>query len=92
MLNHRLANIQVRHLLKGFFHHLGVAALIGLGAQRLYGWPFALVQRADLNKAGVGYPTHEPAQRVDLAHQVALGWPADARVARHMGQLIKING
>ena len=34
--------------------------------------------------AGIGHPAHQPVERVDLAHEMALPKPADGRIAGHL--------
>ncbi len=66
-LDHGLLEIQVRRGLDRLFHHPGVQALVGLGAQRLDGRALALVEQPDLDEGTVGDTRHQPAERIDLA-------------------------
>src|SRR3546814_9461506 len=43
-----------------------------------------------MDTGGVGGAAHDPVQRIDLAHQMALAQPADRRVARHLADLARI--
>ena len=57
---------------------------VGLGgAARLYRRTLAAVEHAELDAGTVGDPTHQPVERIDLAHKMALAEPADRRIARH---------
>ena len=48
------------------------------------------VQQPELDAAGVGNLAHDAAERVDLAHQVALGHAADGGVAAHLRDQVEI--
>ena len=63
-----------------------VALAIDLGAGGAHGGPLAGIQGPELDAAVVGSLAHQPAQGVDLAHQVALADAADGRVAAHRPQ------
>ncbi len=91
MFDHGLLEVQVRDGFECLLHDLGVQALVGLGTQRLDGWAFAFVEQPDLDEGAVGDAAHEPAQRVDLADEVALGRPADRGVAGHVGQFVEVD-
>ena len=54
--------------------------------------PLALVQHAALQKSRVRRAPHLAAERVDLAHQMALRRAADRRVARAVSHRIHIDG
>ena len=54
---------------------------VDLRAARLDRKPLARVEAAELDTRRVRHPAHEPAQRVELAHEVALAEAADRRVA-----------
>jgi len=86
-----LLEVQVGCRLQGVFHPQRVAALVGLGAQRLYRGPFGHVEQADLDEIGVDRAPHLPAQGVDLAHEVALARAAHAGIARHLGNQVQVH-
>ena len=57
-------------------------------AVRLSAWPadsrtFATVQHPELDPAGVGHPTHQAVQGVDLTDQMTLAETADRGIAGH---------
>src|SRR5579871_740044 len=66
------------------FHRELVELLVCLGAGRVHGWAFGAVQHAKLNARGVDYFAHRAAEGIDLAHDLALGNPADGRIAAHL--------
>ena len=61
-------------------HRLAVELAVGLGAGASHRWPLAAVQHAELDAGAVDRPSHDAVERVDLAHQMALGEAADRRV------------
>ena len=84
-----LVDGQVGRLFQRVFHPDMVAFAVGLHAQAVHGGAFAPVEHAALQVGGVGGQAHQPAHRVDLAHQVALGRAADGRVARHVADKVQ---
>ena len=78
----------------GFKHlaHLGaVLLLVCLRARRPDGRPAAGVEQAELDADGVNHLAHDAAQRVDLAHQVALGDAAYGRIAGHLRDQVEVD-
>src|SRR3546814_995024 len=63
---------------------------VGLRARPLHRRTLAPVEQAIMDTGGVGGAAHDPVQRIDLAHQMALAQPADRRVARHLADLARI--
>ena len=61
-------------------------AAIRLHARRAHRGTLARVQRARLDRRGIGRARHDAAQRVDLFDEVALADAADGRVAAHLAQ------
>ena len=61
-----------------------VGVLVRLRTRRPDSRPAAAIQQLELNPSGVDRLAHQSAQRVDLAHQVALGGSADRWIAGHM--------
>ena len=74
------------------FDFLLIGLLVGLGPRAVHGRAFAAVQHAELNAGGVDRPAHQPAQGVDLAHDLPLGHAADGRVAAHLADGIAVRG
>ena len=70
-------------------HGPAVQVLVALGAQGLHGGAFARVQHADVGQRPVGVDAHLPAERVHLAHQMALGRAADRAVAGHQRHFVQ---
>jgi hypothetical protein len=75
---------QVRLVLDRLADRGAVQRAVGLAARRAHRRALAGVQRAPLDAGAVGRPRHDAAQRIDLAHQVALADAADRRVAAHL--------
>ena len=64
-------------------HRRGVELAVGLRARPAHRRALAAVEHAKLDAAAVGDAAHQPVERVDLAHQMALAEPADRRIAGH---------
>src|SRR3546814_14713004 len=52
---------------------------VGLRARPLHRRTLAPVEQAIMDTGGVGGAAHDPVQRIDLAHQMALAQPAEDR-------------
>ncbi len=63
---------------------------IGLGARGAHGRTLRGVEDAELDAGFVGRRRHRPAQRIDLAHQMALADAADRRVAAHRPERVEV--
>ena len=74
---------QVRDRLQLAPHGLRVTLAVALGARPPDGRPLAPVEHPELNARLIGHAAHDPAQRIDLPHQVPLADSPDGRVARH---------
>ncbi len=53
-------------------------------------WALARIEHAELDTRGVRVQPHHASERIDLAHHVALGQPADGGVARHLADGVGI--
>ena len=71
-------------------HGRAVELAVGLGARPLHGRALGAVEQAELDAGRVGHPPHQPVQRIDLAHQMALAEPADGRVAGHLADGLEL--
>ena len=49
----------------------------------MYSGTLTPIEQAELNTGLVGDTAHQPVQRIDLAHQMALADTANSGVARH---------
>ena len=87
----RLLELQIRLQFQLVLHHLAVFAAVDLRAQGMHGRALALIQHAALQKGRVRRAPHLAAERVDLAHQMALRRAADRRVARAVSHRIHID-
>ena len=65
-------------------HGPPVERAVGLRPRPLDGRPLAAIEDAELDAGGVRGARHDPVQRVDLAHQMALADAADRRIAGHL--------
>ena len=73
--------------------HIGaVAPAVDLRAQAVHRRALAAVEHPALQGGAVGGAPHFAAQRVDLAHEVALCGAADGRIAGQVAYRIHIDG
>ena len=84
VLDRRLDHLEVGRRPDRRLHGGPVELAVGLGARALHRRPLGAVEQAELDAGRIGHPPHQPVQRIDLAHQMALAEPADGRVARHL--------
>ena len=71
--------------------HVGlVQGAVGLATGRPHCRALARVQGAPLDAGMVGGVCHQPAERVDLAHQMALADATDGRVAAHLSERLDV--
>ncbi len=75
---------KVRLLRQQCLHRLAIELAIRLGARPADGGAFAAVENTKLDAGAIDGMAHHPIERVDLAHQMALGQATDRRVARHL--------
>ena len=72
-----------------FFAHAGaVEGLVALGAGRPDGGASGGVEEAELDAAAVGDFSHDAAEGVDFADEMAFGDAADGGVAGHLGDKV----
>ena len=79
-----LEHVQIRLRLNATTNGRFVQNAIGLAARRAHGRAFRRVERAPLDAGFVGGCGHRAAERVDLAHEMALADPADRGIAAHL--------
>jgi hypothetical protein len=77
-------------LLKLSAHLCAVDGSITLGARGLNGWAAAAIEQAEVDADLIRDHAHEPAKRVNLAHQMAFSNAADGRVAGHLGDQVNV--
>ena len=87
----RLLDAQVRLQLERVLHHGLILPPVGLRAQRVHGRPFAAVEHPVLDAGLIGRARHFAAERVELAHEVALARAADGGVAGHIADGVHID-
>src|SRR5438132_5921784 len=73
-------------------HLARIERLVALGARGPHRGAAAPIQHLELDPRAIGDASHQTAQRIDLAHHVALGDAADRGVARHLGRVFEIHG
>ena len=88
----RLLDAQVRLQLERVLHHGLILAPVGLRAQRVHGRALAAVEHPVLDAGPIGRACHLAAERIELAHKVALARAADGGVAGHVADGIHIDG
>ena len=88
----RLLDAQVRLQLERVLHHGLILPPVGLRAQRVHGRPFAAVEHPVLDAGLIGCTRHLAAERIELAHEVALARAADGGVAGHIADGVHIDG
>ncbi len=76
--------VDVRLCVERGLHPPPVYRLVRLCPRRPHRRSAASIEQLELNAGGVDRPAHEPAQRVDLANEMAFGRPSDRGVARHV--------
>ena len=72
-------------------HLHAILLLVALRARRPDGGAARGVEQAELDADGVGDLAHDSAERVDFAHQMALGDAADGGVAGHLRDEVEIS-
>ena len=87
-----LVEVEVGLVLDEPLHAELVGLLVALGAGSLDAGALAGVQHAELDAGGVRVPAHDPAEGVDLPHDMAFGQTADGGVAGHLGDGVEILG
>ena len=85
----RLDHREVRGFADRALHGLAVELAVGLGARPAHRRPFAAVEHAELDAARIGDAAHQPVQRIDFAHQMALAEPADRGIAGHLADSVE---
>jgi hypothetical protein len=90
--NFSLADVETGLGLKHFPHLDAVELLVALGAGAPDGRAARSIQEAELDADGIGNLAHDAAERIDLAHQVALGHAANRWIAAHLGDEIHVHG
>ena len=84
ILSRALDDIETVDLGQQFGHGAAIKLAVGLRPRPAHRRTLRTVQHAELDAGLVDGPAHHPVERVDLAHQMALGEAADCRVARHL--------
>jgi hypothetical protein len=69
-----------------------VRGFVALGAGSANSSSFTPVEQPELYPRTIGCPSHDTAQRVYLANNLAFCKPADSRVTRHLRDSIQIDG
>ena len=69
-----------------------IETAVALGARRAYGGTLGSIEHPELDSREVGRPSHDATKRVYLAHDRALGDPADRRIALNLTDGFQILG
>ena len=86
----RLLDCQIGLRLEDLAHLQAVGLLIALGARGPDGWAARRIQEAELDADCIRDFSHDSAEGVDFADQVALGDSADCWIARHLGDQVDV--
>ena len=65
-------------------HRRTVELAIRLRPRPLHCRPARPIEQPELNPRRIRDPAHQPVERIDLAHEMALAEPPDRRIARHL--------
>ena len=84
ILDRRLGDIEPFGLREECLHGGAVELAVGLGARTPHRRALGAVEHAELDAGAVGGAANDAVERVDLAHQMALGEAANGGVARHL--------
>jgi hypothetical protein len=82
--------VEIRRLLKYLAHLGAIKRTIRLRARGLHGGAARTIQEAKLDAGSVDDATHDAAQCIYLAHDVAFGDAADGGIARHLAYQIEV--
>ena len=83
ILDRRGTHFEARLFADQGLHGQSVQLAVGLGARAAHGGTLAAVEDTELDTGAVDGAAHETIQRIDLAHQLALGEASDGGVAGH---------
>ena len=84
--------MQPRLRLQHLAHLHAVELLVALRPRTPHRRPARGIQQPELDAHSVGHLAHDAAQRIHLAHQVALGHAANGRIAAHLRDQVHIHG
>src|SRR5215211_3502283 len=71
--------------------HLGaIAHAIGLRPRRLYRRTARTVEQTKLNAGAIDDAAHDPAERIDFAHEMSLRDSANRGIARHLADEVQV--
>ena len=85
-----LAQTEIRCGLQGATHFCSIQSSVSLRAWSLYGWTARAIQQSKLNAGAINYAAHDPAQRVNLAHDVTFPDTANCGIAGHLADQIEV--
>src|SRR6266508_1531570 len=90
--DHPLRQVQRRELLEQLAHRPAVEGAVALRARRPHGGTLGAVEHTELDRRAIGGAAHDAAQGVHLAHDGALGDPADRGIAGHLADGVEVGG
>jgi hypothetical protein len=89
--NFRLPDMQPRLRLKHLPHLHAILLLVALRTWTPHRRPARRIEQPELNPNRIGHLAHNPAQRINFAHQVPLGHAAHRRVAAHLRNQVQVH-
>ena len=87
-----MPQVQILLVFDGEFDPVLIRLFISLSARAVHRWPFAHIQHAELDTAGIDGSAHQAAHGVDLTDDVPFGNAADGRIAAHLANGVQIRG
>ena len=84
-----MTHIEILCIFECLLHDALIEEFIRLHPQGMHRRPLARIQQAALDGCPVRCNPHLPAERVDLAHEMALAGAADGRIARHHRDVVE---
>ncbi len=87
-----LMELHPGHRLQLTLHPELIGLLVALGPRRPDGRAFRGIQHAPLDAGGVRVQAHHPAEGIDFPDHVALGKPANRRIAGHLRDRVEVLG
>ena len=87
-----LADVEAGLRFENLAHLDAIELLVALGARAPDGGAARGVEQAELDADSVGDFAHDAAERVDFAHEMALGDAADGGIAAHLRDEVEVHG
>src|SRR5215813_3638089 len=88
--NDSLAKAQIGRGLEGSTHFSAVQRAVSLRPRSPNGRASGSIQESKLDSGAINDTTHDSAERINLAHQMAFADPPDCRIAGHLSYQIEV--